>query len=171
MVGHREHNLQVKIHQFVREVVPQPHFFFAVDRSRATGAHTHAREKARGLIAGTPDTLLLVPDRPAIAIELKAPGNFPTDRQSEVAGAITAAGHLSGWCSSVVGYMRLLRGFGVVLDDRADALAEQHDAVLAGAAVRRAMVPKKRPVIRKVGLRHEWGRGVAKRAAKAGISL
>lgn len=171
-MAHPEHNLQVKINQWVRECVPMPHFFCGIDRSKATGAHTHAREAARGLIAGTPDTVLLIPHLPGIMIELKTPGNTPTDRQDDVGVAITAAGHLWGWCDSVTGYMALLEGFGVALAPRADVLAARHDAVLAAAANRRSLAPKSRVAVRKKpGHRNEWGSRVVARAAKAGIRL
>lgn len=132
-----EHALQVMVNKFVREAVPQPHFFCGVDRSKATSRFTHAREKARGLIAGTPDTLLVCPGLPLIAVELKAPGNTPTEQQEQVGADIQASGHVWGWCDTVTGYAAILRAAGVALHPRADIYAAGHDATLSNAMARR----------------------------------
>lgn len=132
-----EHALQVMVNKFVREAVPQPHFFCGVDRSKATSRFTHAREKARGLIAGTPDTLLVCPGLPLIAVELKALGNTPTEAQERVGADIQASGHIWGWCDTVTGYAAILRAAGVALRPHADMYAARHDATLTVAAARR----------------------------------
>jgi hypothetical protein len=139
MSAHPEHDLQVKINQWVRENVPHPHFFFAVDRRQKSGRFSHAREKARGHVAGTPDTVLLMPGSPAITIELKARDKEVEEggNQERVGAVIKASGHLWGWCDSVVGYCALLRQFGVPLAPIATLRAEHHDLVLAGAAIKR----------------------------------
>jgi hypothetical protein len=135
--AHPEHNLQTKINQWVRENVPHPHFFFAVDRRQKSGAFTHVREKARGHVRGTPDTVLLFPGLPCITIELKAPGNKPDESQEQVGAVIQASGHFWGWCNSVAGYCALLVRAGVPLGPHAALNAERKDAVLEGAAIRR----------------------------------
>ena len=134
-----EHNLQIKINQWCRENVPQPHFFFGVDRAKKSGQFTHVREKSRGLVAGTPDTMLLMPGLPAIAVELKAFGKKVEEggTQEKVGIVVMAAGHLWGWCDTVVGYRALLLGFGVLVSPYSLVRAEHHDAVLAGAAIKR----------------------------------
>lgn len=132
-----ESALQVMIHKWVRECVPEPHWFFSTDRAKAAGPHTHLHEKNRGVRAGQPDTHLLVPGRSLIAIELKSPGNKPTALQFEVGERIKAAGGIWGWCDSVAGYCALLRSAGVPLGWRAEFWAESHDATLAGAVIRR----------------------------------
>jgi hypothetical protein len=150
----------------------RPATLFLWHRSKkATAAFTHTREKARGLIAGTPDTLLLIPGLPCILVELKAPGNAHTGRQNEVGSAIALAGPSWNWCNSIRGYMDIIAALGVPLLDRAADLADKHDAVLAAAATRRAMAPRKRPATRKPGLRFEWGRAATKRATKTGVRL
>lgn len=139
MTAHPEHDLQVKVVQWVRENVPHPHFFFAVDRRQKSGLFSHAREKARGHIAGTPDTVLLFPGLPAITIELKARGKEIVEggNQERVGDVIQATGHLWGWCDTVVGYCALLTSFGVPLGRYAALNAERKDAVLEGAAIKR----------------------------------
>ena len=132
-----EHALQVKINQWVRECVPMPHFFCGIDRSKKQSALQHVREKARGLVAGTPDTILIVPGLPLMAVELKAPGRKPTEAQYQVGEAIIRSGHHWDFADSVAGYMALLAGWGVALPPSAALNAEHKDAVLRSAAIRR----------------------------------
>jgi hypothetical protein len=148
-MAHPEHELQVMVTKFVRNCVPMPHFFCGIDRSQRHGEFEHVRQKARGLISGTPDTLLIVPGLPAIAIELKAPGNKPTEAQLRVRDAIQAAGGIWGWCDTVFGYAAILLNAGVPMIGRWDIAAAGHDATLVGAAIRReeaktGVVSKKR---------------------------
>jgi hypothetical protein len=77
-----------------------------------------------------------------IAVELKAPGNRPTERQELVGQAIKIAGGLWDWTDSVVGYCRILRRAGVPLLDGAELRAEAHDRTLATAAARPKAAPK-----------------------------
>lgn len=139
MTDHPEHNLQVKIAQFVRECVPHPHFFFAVDRRQKSGIYSHVREKARGHVAGTPDTTLLFPSLPAITVELKAYGKKPEPGgdQERVGGVIQASGHLWAWCDTVAGYAAILVRFGVPLTPYALLRAEHFDGILQAAAIKR----------------------------------
>jgi hypothetical protein len=151
-----EHALQICVNRWVREYVPQPHFFFAIDRNQASGQFTHVREKARGLVAGTPDTVLLCPNLPAIAVELKAPGNTPSDAQVMVRDKIVAAGHIWSWADSVRGYAGILVGHGVALRPGWVFAAERADAVLEGAAIRRKEAKPRRT--RQTGLvRRSYG--------------
>jgi hypothetical protein len=169
MTAHPEHNLQVKINQFVREFVPQPHFFTGIDRKAKQGRMQLVREKARGLVAGTPDTLLMIGGG-TYAVELKAPGNEPTDRQRDVGAAIVASGGRWGWCDTVTGYATLLTGWGVALYPESEDRAARLDTVLTTAAAKRkakATTPSWRP--RKAGPRFTAGKRVQARAAKAGI--
>ena len=131
-----EHALQVRINRLVREHVAQPHLFLSVDAAKRSHDLARVREKARGVVAGTPDTLLICPGLPLIAIELKAPGNRPTERQEAVGAQIRAAGHRWGWCDSAEGYFALLHGLGVPLIGAWQIAAQHADAILAGAAIR-----------------------------------
>lgn len=135
-----EHALQVMVNKTIAQHVQHPHFFFSVDRSKRSGQFTHVREKARGLIAGTPDTVLIYPGLPTITIELKAKGEKvkPGSNQELVGNAIIAAGGLWGWCDSVHGCMLFLHYAGVPLIGRWDLTAQHRDALLASAAIRRA---------------------------------
>lgn len=146
-----EHRLQVRVNRWVREYVPSPHFFFGIDRSQASGQFTHVREKARGLVAGIPDTVLLCPNLPAIAVELKAPRNRPSDAQELVRDKIVAAGHIWRWTDSVRGYASILETYGVALRAGWLLAAERSDAALSDAAIRRkAAKPKRQPRARPI---------------------
>jgi hypothetical protein len=98
------------------------------------------REKARGLISGTPDTVLIYPGLPTITIELKAKGQkVKSGSNQELVGqAIMAAGGEWGWCDSVLEYMKILYRIGIPLTGRWDLTAQHRDALLEGAAIRRA---------------------------------
>lgn len=135
-----EHALQVQVSHTVRDHVPFPHFFFSIDRSKRSAQFTHVREKARGLVAGTPDTVLIYPGLPTITIELKAKGEKvdPGSNQERVGNAIRAAGGLWSWCDTVSGYMTILQNIGIPLYGRWDLTAQHRDALLESAAIRRA---------------------------------
>ena len=137
-----EHNLQVMIKKFVTAHVPQPHYFSCSDRSKPTSMFSHAREKARGIVAGEPDTKLLVPGLPSIHIELKAPGNKPTPKQEYIGDVITASGHKWGWCYNVFQYAQLLLAFGVPLIGRWEITADHYDSILAGSAVKKTQAKR-----------------------------
>lgn len=175
MTGHPEQNLQIKINQWVRENVPHPHMFFSVDRSKAGGKFSHARQKMAGHVRGTPDTVLMFPGLPAIAIELKVPGKRPDPYQEEVGKVIQTSGHYWGWCTSVAGYRLLLVSFGVPLGAMSLLHAEHHDLVLQGGEIKReeaksgAPSKKRSPARRKVEPRFTLSVAAGKRASKMGI--
>ena len=144
MTAHPEHALQTLVCKLVREIVPQPCLFTSIDRSAKQSAFQHMREASRGILSGFPDCILLVPGMPVIAVELKAPGSKPSERQRAVEEAILASGHHYAWADSVQGYVALLRGFGVPLADRADdpcARVGHRLAVRVGRADRGRVVP------------------------------
>lgn len=149
-MNHPEWELQVQIAHTVRDHVPMPHLFFSVDRSKRLGRFSHVREKARGMMAGVPDTILIYPGFPVIAIELKAKGERvePGSTQERVGHAIQAAyGHWT-WVDSVHDYMLYLNNIGIPLHGRWDLTAAHRDALLASAAIKReeagGVVSKKR---------------------------
>lgn len=139
MSAHPEHDLQTKIKQWVGENVPHPHFFFAVDRRQKSAQFSHSREKMRGHVPGTPDTVLLFPGLPAITVELKAKGKAVIEggSQDKVGAVIQKCGHLWAWCDTVVGYYEILRRFGIPMGNYAGVAAESKDGVLEGAAIER----------------------------------
>lgn len=136
-MNHPEHDLQVKINQTQREVILCSHLFFGIDRSRKTGRFTHVREKARGLVKGTSDTILLCPNFPAFVIELKAKGKTPDDDQIAFGVEVSAAGHLWHWADTVTRYFAFLDKWGVPLAPNWRIVCEHRDVLLASSAIRR----------------------------------
>lgn len=130
-----EHALQIMIHKWVKAHVAHPFVFNSVDRAKRSGQFTHVREKARGMLAGFPDTILLV-NGMTITAELKALGKKPTERQAAVGEVIKASGHHWFWCDNVFAYAQALHNFGVPLVGAWGIAADGHDATLASAAIR-----------------------------------
>jgi hypothetical protein len=139
MSAYPESDLQTKIKQWTGENVLRPHFFFAVDRRQKSAQFSHSREKMRGHVSGTPDTVLLVPGFPAITVELKAKGKKPEPGgdQEKVGAVIRQCGHHWDWTDTVTGYFQILRDIGVPMGNRAVLSAEAKDAILEGAAIKR----------------------------------
>ena len=153
MPAHPEHALQVQINKWVRECVVDPHLFQSFDRAKRSAVYTLVRQKARGLIAGTPDTCLLVLGvSKSIWIELKAAGERvkedENDPQWRVGMAIIRAGHVWNWANSVEGYAAILARHGVRLSSDAQARAQGADRTLAGFA-ERAGKPRKTATAKK----------------------
>ena len=132
-----EKALQVQCVKFCRECVLTEHLFLAFDRAQKHSALQHVREKARGLKAGTPDVLILVPGL-AIWAELKAGRNGTSDQQDEIGAAIIATGHRWEVIRSVEELGAYLRRCGVALSANADLRALDLDLVLKGAAMKAA---------------------------------
>lgn len=135
MNAHPEHALQVRIHSWVRECIIVPHVFMSFDRAKPHSQFQHAREAARGIRAGTPDTALLVGGVVHWG-ELKAPGGKPTEHQDALGREIIDAGGIWFWTNSVDGYRQHLISYGVPLSSSAAMLAARADAMLAALATK-----------------------------------
>ena len=145
-----EHDLQVMIRKFVAEAVKGDHLFIAFDRSRKQSPMQHMFEKARGLLKGTPDTILLTPNLPAIWVEIKAPGKTVSSLSYEqhlMGDTIKRCGHVWFWANSVVGYGQQLKAAGVPLVPWWPELAEKRDGILAAGAVK--SLAKDKPVAKR----------------------
>lgn len=143
MAGSPEHNLQVQIKKWARECIAEPHVFLAFDRSRARGDFTHAREAARGLRRGTPDTVLMFRAR-WMWVELKAGKNTTSDAQDLLHGEMSAIGHNVRVCWSVTDYWRCCVAEGVKMVQWAEARADGLDALLTGEGLPKAKSAKPR---------------------------
>lgn len=143
----REHILQGHLVRWVREAVPGGEFF-AFDRSAAYGQWSHARQKARGVRKGTPDTLLCVAEKVPIWCELKAPGEEPDDAQKDIGRKLRDIGHYWFWSTTIEHYWRTIAGFGVYLVPNAEFLALHHDGlvatVIAKAEAKASIGPRRR---------------------------
>lgn len=142
----REHILQKALVKWVREAVSEPHEFLAFDRSKAAGQFSHLREKARGVRAGTPDTLLLTARHPPLWCELKAGTNTASEQQEDLGKRLVAMGGQWTCLSSVAAYHQWVHGLGVELRANAEFLAMHADAsvasVIARAEVARGKAPR-----------------------------
>jgi hypothetical protein len=109
----------------------------AFDRGKASARFTHLRQKARGVLAGTPDTLLLVHGHMPVWCEVKAPGGKPTPQQEAIGGELMRMGCGWTWARSVEEYYAALLSFGIPMRDQANMTATYHDGCVA-AVIERA---------------------------------
>lgn len=137
-----EHIIQRYLKKWVRDYVDCPHMFLSFDSAQKATENARARAASRGILSGTPDTLLIT-GRGSIWCELKAPGNEPTDLQSAVGAKLMALGHSWSWVSSVVVYCEWLAALGVPLRPSAQVGALDAD-LRAKAAIdkKRGAAPK-----------------------------
>lgn len=136
-----EHLLQTHVGKFVRSAVTVPHFFECYDRSRDHSGTQHLWEANRHIKAGTPDTALVVDGR-VYRVELKAPGNKPTEKQLERIEELKAAGACAGWAITVEGYAVMIFMWGIPLAPNWRIQAQHHDALIA-SRLAKAPTPKK----------------------------
>lgn len=134
-----EHSLQTQIKKWVRECVAEPHVFLAFDRAAAANPRTHLYEAARGIRAGTPDTVLLFRGR-SMWVELKAGKNKTSEAQDRLHQEMAAVGHPVTVCWTVCDYWRACLAHGIKLVPYAQTHAEGLDVLLASAT---PAVPKK----------------------------
>lgn len=143
----REHIYQKALHTWAREYVREPKQFLSFDRAKPGGKFSHAREKARGVKAGTPDTMLRVPDIPAIWWECKAVGQRPDEQQGQMGRHLVSLGDHWGWGTTVVAYAEWLWLLGVPLLDGWKAAAERADAsvlaMIEAAEMRKGKLPSR----------------------------
>jgi len=130
-VIHREHILQKHARLWAREALACEHKFMAFDRGQAAGQFSHERERQRGIVRGTPDTLLRVKGLPPIWCEFKRPGNEPTPAQYAMGDDLQALGDYWSWRNSVESYRVLLIACGVRMRPNAEFLALHHDGSVA----------------------------------------
>ena len=133
MIVQAEHIIQRHAKLWAREAIAVEFEFFAFDRSAPRGRFTHAREKARGLQANTPDTLLVVGGGLRLWCEFKKPGKKPSDDQFAMGERLILLGDQWFWADSVLDYWAGLRHCGVSLRPNADFLARHHQAAATGA--------------------------------------
>ena len=132
-----EHSLQVQVRKWVKECVAIDYEFFAFDRSKAHSQMTHFFEKARGIQAGTPDTLLM-PGEGYLNVwcELKAGKNKPSEIQEHVGARIIKLGENWFWANSVVSYAEGVHKLGIPLCGGWLARAVARDVILAAGATK-----------------------------------
>lgn len=139
----REHTFQAFAAKFVEAALDEPHLFLAFDRAkppgRSRGAQlaAMARQKARGMKAGTPDTLLITAGA-SIWCEWKAPGEEVRDGdQQDVMGqTLLGLGHHWSWCSSIIVYHDWLESIGIRMRRNSAIIAADYQGKAEAAAAR-----------------------------------
>lgn len=165
----REHIFQRYLKSWVRDCVAVEHLFMSFDSAGKATENQRARAAARGVLAGTPDTLLHVDGKPPIYAELKATGGKLSDAQVHMGSLLLRLGCWWNCCMSVDEYRVWLVYIGVPLVTNAEYQAMQADAKIEAAIAKAAA--KKPTRTTKPAPRFTVGKRVASRAARAGIRL
>lgn len=169
----REHIYQAALHKWAREYVLGPKKFFAFDRAKAPGRSKGAkigaiaRQNARGVKKGAPDTLLRVKGFPPIWWECKGPDNKVKDGddQHTMGLDLIELGDHWGWGITVEQYAVMLVNIGVPLARNWLAAVYQADAGIiakieraemkAGQLPKRYKVREDKPTAGRVKKVHE----------------
>jgi len=165
----REHIFQRYLKTWVRDCVAVEHLFMSFDSAGKATENQRARAAARGVLAGTPDTVLHVEGLPPIYAELKARGGKLSDAQQRLGEKLGELGCYWFCVSSVEGYHLWLSGLRVPLVTNAAYQAQHADAKIE-AAIAKSRVGKPTRTT-KPAPRFTVGKRVASRAARAGIRL
>jgi len=165
----REHIFQRYLKTWVRDCVAVDHLFMSFDSAGKATENQRARAAARGVLAGTPDTVLHVECSPPIYAELKASGGKLSVAQERLGEKLIALGCHWFCVSSVQGYHLWLVALGIPLVTNAEFQAKLADARVE-VAIDRAGT-KKPARTTKPTPRYTVGKRVASRAARAGIRL
>ena len=171
----REHIFQRYLNAWVRDCVAVEHLFLSRDAAKITTVYGRAKDKARGMVAGDPDTCLHVLEFPAIYAELKAPGGKPSEAQEYISTRLMRLGCYWSYVTSVEQYRLWIAAIGVPLVTNAEYQAMQADAkieaAIAKAAAKKPARATKPARTTKPTPRYTVGKRVASRAARAGIRL
>lgn len=154
-----EHALQIAVKKWCRECIAERYVLLAFDRSKAPGQFTHAREKARGIRAGTPDLQILFRGR-SVWIELKAASGTVSEAQTALHAEMGEVGHAVHVCRSVVEVMGVLVAAGLKTTPTAALHAEAKDRFLATPKEPKKRAPAKprakRPTPRQLATARSW---------------
>jgi hypothetical protein len=168
----REHTLQAFAVKFFRAAIEGDHLFLSFDRAKPPGRSRQAqigamaRQKARGVQRGTPDSLLALPGRAMIWIEWKDKGKRPDPTQMEMGQRLRALGHEWEWFDNIPDACRWLAGIGVTFRPAADTMALQYQGKVDAA------IEKKSPrSATKKRVSQALSKAAVKRLKNAGVML
>lgn len=143
-MNQREHILQAFAVKFLRAAIEGDYIFLSFDRSKPPGRSREAqlgamaRQKARGIQAGTPDSVLLVPNMPPMWIEWKAVKQRPTPQQTAMGNDLQCKiGHHWGWYDNITDAYAWLHDLGVPMRQGAGTLALQFQGMVDSAIAKR----------------------------------
>lgn len=165
----REHIFQRYLKSWVRDCVAVEHLFMSFDSAGKATENQRARAAARGVLAGTPDTVLHVRGVVPLYAELKSAGGKSSQAQQHMSARLIALGCGYACVMSVDEYRLWLAHIGVPLVTNAEYQAMQADAKIEAAIAKAAA--KKPARTTKPAPRYTVGKRVASRAARAGIRL
>ena len=164
----REHSIQKHGKLWAAECIAVPYAFLAFDRAAKYSQWSHMKQRARGVVPGTPDTLTRVRPIPNIWAEWKQPGQEPSANQLAFGEMIRSLGDYWFCVHAVAEYAGVLHQCGVPLRAGWQLRAEDHDARVQGEIERAEMkvgrVPQRlssRPSaskIRRVAATGVWAR-------------
>lgn len=170
----REHELAKAVRVFVRDaidVLSSDYQFFAFDSAQKATDNQRARMISRGIVVGTPDTLLCVKDHKPLWCELKWKAGKPSDDQNRLLQKLYDMGHGAAVANSVHNYMLHLRSWRVPLRSQAELIAADLDLKVSARiakAEHRVATPARAP---KPTPRFTAGKRTTKRWAKAGLRV
>jgi len=167
----REHILQKHLRHWVRDAVQADHVFLSFDSAGKATQNQRARAAARGIAAGTPDTVLHVRGFPPMYAELKADGGKLSDAQAEMMGQLRVVGCNVWLVHSVHEYFAYLCLALVSMRANAQVLAQHYDLKIEAEIARAESRVSKPARTTKPEPRYTVGKRVASRAARAGIRL
>jgi hypothetical protein len=166
----REHTLQAFAVKFFRAAIPFAHEFLSFDRSKPPGRSREAqlgamaRQKARGVKRGTPDSLLIVSGLPPFWIEWKDKGKRPDAEQIAMGQRLRILGCRWEWFDNLPDAWRWLADEGVIFAPNANVLALQYQGMVDAAIARKA--PRAAP---KKPARKAMSRAAMARLQRAGL--
>jgi hypothetical protein len=131
-----EHALQQKVFVYLRRALPPGSYVTSIDHARKATEAQRLMLRARGVLPGIPDMVVLVAGFPAIWIELKAPSGTASENQIVTAEAIARNGHRCFEARSVDEVEAYLHQMGVPLAERAPT-----PALTKGVTRKRASKP------------------------------
>lgn len=173
----REAWRQEKAVVWVRGAVVEPHLFLAYDRAPARGDQSHLFQWRRGLRADTLDTELLTATG-SFRFEFKAPGQkvADDDGQAHMIQSLRALNVAADWGRTIADLCGFYRREGVRLATNAEYQALHYDAfvdsrIAKAEAKREGVTPAKPSRSRKSAPRYAAGKGMQRRAAKAGVAF
>ncbi len=151
----REHTMQAFAVKFFRAAIDDDHVFLSFDRAKPPGRSREAqlgamaRQKARGVQRGTPDSLLALPGWAPIWIEWKDKGKRPDPAQVDMGQRLREVGHHWEWFDNLPDAYIWLADIGVPFRAGADAMALQYQGKVDSAIAKReskkgAATPRKK---------------------------
>lgn len=148
----REHTLQAFAVKFFRAAINGDHVFLSFDRAKPPGRSREAqlgamaRQKARGVQRGTPDSLLALAGWAPIWIEWKDKGKRPDPSQVDMGQRLREVGHYWDWFDNLPDAYIWLADIGVPFRAGANTMALQYQGKVDAAIAKKTprATPRKR---------------------------